>query len=268
MTTDQTPARILYIPHGGGPLPLLGDAGHGALVDFLTTIPARLGTPSAILVISAHWETDVPTLTGAARPELIYDYYGFPQETYTIRYPAPGDPALAERVADRLKTQGLSAQVDGQRGFDHGLFIPLKLMYPGADIPCVQLSMLKGLDPAAHIALGRAISALGQEGLLVVGSGLSFHNMRALLDPSLGDGHDEEAFHDWLIETCAGAELSPGQREQRLADWSRAPGARFCHPREEHLLPLHVCFGAAGDGTAQVVFDDKVMGRRAVGLLW
>ncbi|MFW5454852.1 DODA-type extradiol aromatic ring-opening family dioxygenase [Thioalkalivibrio sulfidiphilus] len=262
------PANILYLPHGGGPLPLMDDPGHAQLTAFLRHIPERLGRPDAILVISAHWETDIPTVTSGPSPALIYDYYGFPEETYQIQYPAPGDPLLADRVCASLSGHGIECRQDDERGFDHGLFIPLMLMYPGAYIPCIQLSLVKGLDPAAHIALGRALSSLLHVNLLVVGSGLSFHNMRALMDPGFGDKHDEQAFHDWLVETCTAPGLSGDERSQRLVIWSQAPGARFCHPREEHLLPLHVCHGMAADRPAEVVFDGEVMGRRAVGLLW
>jgi 4,5-DOPA dioxygenase extradiol len=263
-------ARILYLPHGGGPLPLLGDAAHAALAEFLAGVAARLGTPSSILLVSAHWEADVPTLTAAARPALIYDYYGFPEETYHIRYPAAGDPDLARRACDLLRAGGFEARQDAERGFDHGLFVPLKLMYPDAGIPCVQLSLLRSLDPAAHIALGKCLAGLREQNVLVVGSGLSFHNMRALLNPGVGDNRDVGAFHDWLIETCAAPGLSAAVRERRLTNWETAPAARFCHPREEHLLPLHVCYGMAAPATpaAEVVFDGQVLGRRAVALLW
>lgn len=261
---------VLYIPHGGGPLPLLGDPAHEVLVRFLKAVPGRLGRPSAILVVSAHWEADVPAVTAGAHPPLIYDYFGFPEQAYHIRYPAPGDPALAARVQTLLASAGLHERSEAERGFDHGLFIPLKIMYPEARIPCLQLSLLAGLDPGAHIALGRAIAALRDENVLVLGSGLSFHNMRALMDPGLKDDGATDAFHDWLIETCASTELDAAQRERRLLGWPDAPGARFCHPREEHLLPLHVCFGCAGVATpgAQVVFDGSVMGRRAAAFLW
>jgi 4,5-DOPA dioxygenase extradiol len=264
------PAPVLYIPHGGGPMPLMGDPAHRELTTFLGSVSGRLGAPTAILVISAHWETDVPVLTGAPHPALIYDYYGFPEQTYHIRYPAPGDPGLAARLQARLEAAGLDGRVDGERGFDHGLFVPLKLMYPGARIPCVQLSLLKGLDPAAHIALGRAMAAVREENVLVLGSGLSFHNMRAFMDTGMQDHGAVDAFHDWLVETCAAPHLEASEREARLRNWRAAPGARFCHPREEHLLPLHVCYGAACAQTpaAEVVFDGPVMGRRAVALLW
>jgi 4,5-DOPA dioxygenase extradiol len=261
---------VLYIPHGGGPMPLMDDPAHRDLVVFLKAVPARLGTPAAILVVSAHWETELPTVTGAPRPKLIYDYYGFPEETYRIRYPAPGDPQLANRLHGMLRSAGLEGQVDAERGFDHGLFVPLGLMYPDARIPCVQLSLLGHLDPGAHIALGRALAAVREDNVLVLGSGFSFHNMRALLDPRVGDPREVDAFHDWLIETCTSPELAPAERERRLIGWRDAPAARFCHPREEHLLPLHVCYGLASGRTpaAQVVFDGPVMGRRAVALLW
>ena len=264
------PAPVLYIPHGGGPLPLTGDPGHRELVAFLRAASSTLGTPSAILVISAHWETDVPMLTGAARPELIYDYYGFPEETYRIRYPAPGDPELADELQQRLQAAGLAGRVEPQRGFDHGLFIPLKLMYPEARIPCIQLSLLDSLDPGAHIELGRALAGIRDEGVLMLGSGLSFHNMCALMDPDMDDDGAADAFHEWLLETCTAPDLSAQDRERRLCAWQDAPGARFCHPREEHLLPLHVCFGAASAlaPAARVVFDGPVMGRRAVALQW
>jgi aromatic ring-opening dioxygenase catalytic subunit (LigB family) len=246
----------------------MDDPGHAQLTAFLRRIPERLGRPDAILVISAHWETDVPTVTAGAHPALIYDYYGFPEETYRIQYPAPGNPALAGRVCTLLSEHSTACRQDDDRGFDHGLFIPLKLMYPVADIPCIQLSLRKGLDPATHISMGKALSSLLDEDLLVLGSGLSFHNMRALMDPTHGDKQDEHAFHNWLVETCTARELAAEERLQRLVNWEEAPGARFCHPREGHLLPLHVCHGMAPDTPAEVVFDGEVMGRRAVGLLW
>ena len=151
---NQDNARVVYFSHGGGPLPILGDASHKAMVDFMHQLPAQLGTPDAILVISAHWEENAATLLGAQAPSMFYDYYGFPERAYEITYEAPGSPELANRIVDLLQKRDIPAGIDPQRGFDHGLFIPLKLMYPQADIPSLQLSLLRGLDPAAQIALG------------------------------------------------------------------------------------------------------------------
>jgi 4,5-DOPA dioxygenase extradiol len=265
-SVDQ--AQIVYFSHGGGPLPILGDPGHQAMIDFMQALPSRLRKPDAILVISAHWEERAATLLGAPNPPMFYDYYGFPPQAYEITYPAPGSPALAQRIAGLLGQHNVPARIDAQRGFDHGLFIPLKLMYPQADIPAIQLSLLQGLDPRAHIALGRALRSLLQENILVVGSGFSFHNMRAFSWQGMGDADPaNDAFQDWLIDVCAGP-IPQSEREGRLIDWAKAPSARYCHPREEHLLPVHVCFGMAADKAAQVVFDDRILGKRAVGLLW
>lgn len=260
-------AQIVYLPHGGGPLPILGDPGHQAMVDFMVQLPSQLTRPDAILVISAHWEESIVTLLGTPNPPMFYDYYGFPAEAYEITYPAPGDPALAERIAGLLEKVNIPAHLDTRRGFDHGLFIPLKLMYPEADIPTLQLSLLRGLDPAAHIALGKALRELLGENILVLGSGFSFHNQRAFFGQALGAPDPaNDAFQDWLVETCAGP-LSQEEREQDLIAWERAPHARYCHPREEHLLPLHVCLGMA-DKPAKLVFDDQILGKRGVAFLW
>jgi aromatic ring-opening dioxygenase catalytic subunit (LigB family) len=260
-------AQIVYFSHGGGPLPILGDPGHKAMVDFMTRLPSRLTKPDAILVISAHWEEDVATLLGAKSPELFYDYYGFPKKAYEITYPAPGSPGLADTIAGSLKSMNIAARIDSTRGFDHGVFIPLKLMYPEADIPSLQLSLLRGLDPAAHVALGKALHNLGNENILVIGSGFSFHNLNAFFgkDFSAPDPANE-AFQDWLIETCTGP-VSQAEREKRLIEWEKTPAARYCHPREEHLLPLHVCLGLA-QKPAQLIFDDRIMGKRSVAFLW
>jgi 4,5-DOPA dioxygenase extradiol len=264
---SENQAQIVYFSHGGGPLPILGDPGHKAMVDFMLALPSRLRRPDAILVISAHWEERVATLLGAPNPPMFYDYYGFPAEAYEITYPAPGSPALANRIAGLLGEHRVPARIDSERGFDHGLFIPLKLMYPQADIPSLQLSLLRGLDPAAHIALGKALRELMGENLLVVGSGFSFHNMRAFSWQAT-DAPDpaNDAFQDWLIEVCTGPIPQP-ERERRLIEWEKAPSARYCHPREEHLLPLHVCLGMA-DKPAEVVFDDRILGKRGVAFLW
>jgi len=260
-------AQIVYFSHGGGPLPILGDPSHKAMVDFMLQLPSQLRKPDAILVISAHWEESAATLLGAPTPPMFYDYYGFPDKAYEITYPAPGSPALANRVAELLHEGNMPARIDPKRGFDHGLFIPLKLMYPEADIPSLQLSLVRGLDPAVHLALGKALQPLLQENILVVGSGFSFHNMRAFSwqgmnapDPA------NDAFQDWLIEVCAGP-IPQSEREQRLIGWEKAPAARYCHPREEHLLPLHVCCGLAGR-PAKVVFDDHILGKRGLAFSW
>ncbi len=152
--------QIIYFSHGGGPLPILGDPGHKAMIDFMTALPVKLHIPDAIVVVSAHWEEKVPTLLGAENPPMFYDYYGFPEEAYEITYPAPGNPALAQRIVSLLEGKNIPARIDPSRGFDHGLFIPLKMMFPNADIPCIQLSLIRGLDAAAHIALGKALGAL------------------------------------------------------------------------------------------------------------
>ncbi len=260
-------AQIVYFSHGGGPLPILGDASHQAMLDFMAQLPARLTRPDAILVISAHWEESAATLLGAPNPPMFSDYYGFPDAAYRITYPAPGSPTLADRIAGLLQENQIPARIDPARGFDHGLFIPLKMMYPDADIPSLQLSLLRGLDPAAHIALGKALRAFAAENILVIGSGFSFHNMRAFSwqgedtpDPA------NDAFQDWLIEVNTGP-ASQAEREQRMIEWQKAPSARYCHPREEHLLPLHVCLGMA-DRPAELVFDDKILGKRSVAFLW
>lgn len=263
-----TPAPVLYIPHGGGPLPLLGDPNHQQLVDFLQWIPSSLGKPSAIVLISAHWEQEQATITSGATPELMYDYYGFPAESYRIQYPAPGAPALSKKIYALLQSAGIVARLDERRGFDHGLFVPLKIMYPEAEIPCVQLSLLAGLDPKAHISLGKALAPLRNEDVLIVGSGFSFHNLRAFFaSPSGMPDQRNEAFNGWLIATCTDERLSAEEREERLVAWEKAPHARYCHPREEHLLPLHICFGMA-QVKARLVFDQEVMGKKACAFLW
>lgn len=241
------PADILYLSHGGGPLPLLGDPRHADLVAQLTGLARRLRKPSAILVISAHWEASVATISAGSHPGLIYDYYGFPPESYSIRYPAPGEPRLAQRLQTALSQAGIEVRLDDRRGFDHGLFVPLKLIYPQADIPCVQLSLVDTLDAGTHLAIGRALQALDDGNLLVIGSGSSFHNMAGFRTSDRPEVQQYNAqFEAWLATTCCDRTLSETARAERLRHWEQAPGARFCHPREEHLLPLHVCCGLAG----------------------
>ncbi len=267
-------ARIVYIPHGGGPMPLLKDPGHDALINFLQSFSGRVERPEAILIISAHWEEVSPSLTSASAPDLIYDYGGFPPETYAIQYPAPGSPHLSREIAALLESQSISTRLDDQRGFDHGMFVPLKLMYPEADIPCVQLSLLNTLNAQDHIAFGKALAPLKEKNILIVGSGMSFHNLRSFFMPGLVSEEENLAFDSWLRETCVSEALTPKERENRLINWQQAPAALKCHPRPEHLLPLHVCFGIASDSSnetgvnAELVFSDEVMGRRVSGFLW
>lgn len=260
--------RALFLSHGGGPLPLLGDKAHSEMVSRLQEIAASIARPSAIIVVSAHWEEARPRATAGANPALIYDYYGFPEESYAIEYPCPGQPQLAGDIVGKLADVGIVAGLDESRGFDHGLFIPLKIMYPAADIPCVQLSLIKSLDPAEHIRIGRALQDLGDESLLLVGSGFSFHNMKAFFaaetDESRAMNH---AFENWLLETCSDCRLPEDERERRLINWESAPFARYCHPREEHLLPLHVCYGFAG-AACSAAYELQIMNKKSSMYLW
>ena len=265
--SPESNAQIVYFSHGGGPLPILGDPGHKAMVAFMANLSSQLRRPDAILVISAHWEERVATVMGAAHPAMFYDYYGFPAQAYEIKYPAPGSPELAEKIVGLLEKEGLPARIDAARGFDHGLFIPLKLMYPQADIPALQLSLLRGLDPAAHIALGKVLRGLKDQNILVTGSGFSFHNLSLFFGQSTGAPDPaNDAFQNWLIDVCGGA-ISQSEREQRLIEWEKAPSARYCHPREEHLLPLHVCVGMA-EKPGKVIFDDEILGKRSLAFSW
>jgi 4,5-DOPA dioxygenase extradiol len=260
-------AQIVYFGHGGGPLPILGDPGHKSMLDFLGRLPAMLEKPEAILVISAHWEETAATLLGAENPSMFYDYYGFPPQAYEIQYPAPGNPDLASKIAAELERHHIPARIDPERGYDHGLFIPLKMMYPKADIPCLQLSLLRGLNPGAHIALGNALRPFLSENILVVGSGFSFHNMGAFRWQGSGQADAaNDLFQDWLIDVCTG-DTTQTERERRMTAWAEHPSARYCHPREEHLLPLHVCLGMA-ESPAKLVFDDRILDKRNVGFLW
>ena len=252
---------VLYIPHGGGPCFFMDwtmgppDTWH-RMAEWLSHVPELVGTtPQALLVISGHWEEEPMAVTSHPSPPLLYDYYGFPEHTYQLKYPAPGSPALAQRVGELLKEAGFSSRNDAVRGFDHGVFIPFKLIYPDADIPLVQLSLRAGLNAEDHIRIGRALAALRHEGVLIVGSGMSFHNLRAF-GPAAGPVSDQ--FDEWLTNAVCAAD--PQHRHDRLAAWKQAPGARMAHPREEHLLPLMVAAGAAGNQQGRKLFQDRVMG--------
>lgn len=233
----------LFIPHGGGPCFFMPDPQGiwSRMEAFLRALPARLPEPPrAILVVSGHWEERAFSFGSAEAPSLIFDYYGFPPETYRLTWPAPGAPWLAERGAELIRAAGLPAAIDAGRGYDHGVFVPLKVAFPDADVPVVPMSLHASLDPALHLAAGEALTPLRDEGVLVIGSGMSFHNLRAMGDPRVAEPSKE--FDRWLTEA---AESDAVERAARLAGWQHAPWARLCHPREEHLLPLMVAAGAS-----------------------
>ena len=267
---SETLSPVLYLPHGGGPLPILGDKAHEKMVSFLKEITSRLGTPSTILVISAHWEEEIATITSGSHPGIISDYYGFPAEAYRIQYAALGHPQLTKEAFELITASGIPASLDEQRGFDDGLFVPLKLMYPEAQIPCLQLYLLKNFDPRKHIALGKAITPLRKKNILIISSGMSFHNLKVFFSREIDRSQENNEFNSWLIEACTSQALSPEKRKQQLIEWEKAPSARFCHPIEDHLVPLHVCYGVACAGTpiAEVVFNQEIMGKRVTSSLW
>ena len=254
-----------FISHGGGPWPWMKAQMGGAydrLEASLRDIPHQLGPvpPKALLMISGHWEEREFTVMATALPPMIYDYSGFPEHTYRIRYQAPGSPQTAERVRSLIATAGFPVNLDTERGFDHGTFAPLAVIYPAANVPVLQLSLRHGYDPKVHIAVGRALAPLRDEGILIVGSGLSYHNLREF-GPTAAVA--SAAFDQWLDETLV--RVSPAERVARLNAWDAAPAARKAHPREDHLLPLMVAVGAAGNDPGRRVYhEDHFMGGVAV----
>ncbi len=261
MSNEAARLPSLYIPHGGGPCffmdwtlgpPDTWDTMRDWLAGLIESLPVR---PKRLLTVSAHWECTVPTVSAAAAPELVFDYYNFPEHTYRLAWPAAGDPDLAGRIGELLQDAGIPNAADPERGFDHGVFVPLKVAVPEADIPTVALSLRDDLDPAFHMAVGRALAPLRAEGVLIVGSGLSYHNLRNMFAGR--DAGDSDVFDAWLTET---AEAAPAERERRLLKWADAPAARTAHPREEHLAPVFVASGAAADASGRRIFTDRVMG--------
>lgn len=254
-----------FVPHGGGPwpvlrLPMLPDAEAEPLAAYMRSIAAAPPqTPRALVVISAHWEERVVTVNTARAPGMLYDYGGFPEEAYSLKWPAPGAPDVAARAVELLTKAGLPTAENDRRGYDHGTFIPLMLAYPEADVPVVQVSLKHGLDPAEHLALGRALAPLRDEGVYLVGSGNSFHNLPAFFSRDQRLAPAATAFDTWLNETIA---LDAPQRDARLDAWAQAPDARTSHPREEHLLPLMVVAGAAGGDRGSVTWQGTMGGMK------
>lgn len=246
-----------FISHGGGPWPYMPEmqASNTALAASLADIPAQIGRkPEAILMVSAHWETaGTFKVMSASKPGMVYDYHGFPAHTYEVRYPAPGAPGLADRVLQLLRAADLPVQKDSQRGFDHGAFVPAFVMYPDADVPMVQLSIDAQYDPERHLALGRALAPLRNEGVLIVGSGLSYHNLRQIYG---GGAAASAQFDAWLQQTLLHSPVE--QRGQLLRNWENAPAARLAHPREDHLIPLMVAAGAAENEAAACVYHEAL----------
>lgn len=175
---------------------------------------------------------------------------------------------MAKRIHESLAQAGINATLDNQRGYDHGMFVPLTIMYPEAEIPCVQLSLVDSLDASVHLSIGQALKNLEWDNLLVIGSGFSFHNMRAFFDSNADVANvKNHAFEQWLTSTMSDKALSEEQRTQLLAQWEKAPFARFCHPREEHLLPLHVCYGMAGRASDEI-FEATIINKQSSMYLW
>ncbi|TYQ28698.1 dioxygenase [Pseudanabaena sp. UWO311] len=233
-----------FISHGGGPWPWMRQemSGLEQLEASLQAIPKEIEiTPKAVLVISAHWEERNFTVMSSAAPPMLYDYSGFPEHTYRIQYSALGSPSVASRIQELLQKAGFQADSDQFRGFDHGVFVPMFVAYPEANVPILQLSIRADYDPAAHIAVGRAIAPLRNEGVLIIGSGLTYHNLSLMIgQQAKASSH---LFDEWLTNVVCGSKSD--ERNYHLVNWSQAPSARIAHPREDHLVPLFVAVGAA-----------------------
>lgn len=250
-----------YIPHGGGPCffmdwnpPHAWDKMREFLAGFIDSGAEK---PKAILLLTAHWEEPEITVSVANAPKLLFDYYGFPPHTYQLTWPAPGAPELARRVIGLLRDAGIAVAEDRERGYDHGVFIPMKVARPEADIPVAMMSLRHDLDPAHHIKAGQALAALRDEGVLIIGSGMSYHNMAGFRSATAQNAAESQKFDDWLTDVVQG---DPSLRNAALTRWDEAPGGRASHPREEHLAPVFLVAGAAGADRGRRVYHERMNG--------
>lgn len=259
--------QIVYFSHGGGPLPILEDPTHEKMIEFMKKLPNKIKRPEAIIVFSAHWEEDKVTIQSGETPQIMYDYYGFPKEAYSLKYPCLGNKELANKVSELFDESNIENILDEERPYDHGSYIPLKMMYPDADIPVIQISLCHDLDPLTHLNIGKALRPLLDENILLIGSGFSYHNMYGF--DFKGENKEDSLnnkFQDKLIDLCC------NEKDYKLVwegfkNWENFIGARYCHPREEHLLPLLVCVGLC-EGLGTKVFDDYILGKRSTAFLW
>ncbi|KAF5009826.1 hypothetical protein FDECE_3985 [Fusarium decemcellulare] len=265
---------VIALSHGGGPMPVLGDPGHKDIIYSLKNrVPKllKLGTPDqprAIVLVTAHWSTDRPTISSGASHKLLYDYYGFPRESYALKYPAPGHPEIARELADALKAEGLEPELDDERGWDHGVFVPLLLVNPKADIPVVQMSVLDSEDPDSHFRMGAALAKLRASNVAVIGSGFaSFHNLRVMQSLMMAGPSQQAQFRGvsdtWnRALTDATLKKAKDERWNALRGWRKFPYADTMHPPRggEHFMPLLVCAGAAADGEETRRYSDEFAG--------
>ncbi|KAI4614710.1 uncharacterized protein J4E87_009305 [Alternaria ethzedia] len=260
------PAPVISLSHGGGPMPLLGDPSHAAITKSLKTkVPKilKLGTPEApkaIVLVTAHWSTSKVTVSSGSKHELLYDYYGFPPESYEIKHDAPGSPEVAEQVAQALKDAGIECEKDDKRPWDHGVFVPMKLIDPTAAIPIIQLSVLSSESPTQSYAIGRALSSLRTQNIAIIGSGFAtFHNLRLMFDGTSRNPEFKALNKEWSgAVTDAAMTESEQERERKFEHWRSWPGAYTMHPRggAEHFLPLIVAAGAAAGSKGRSYADD------------
>ena len=265
----------IFVGHGGGPLPILGDKGHAEMVKYIKKIPNLIKTPKEILIISAHWEETEFTILDNPNPNLLYDYYGFPQESYNLNYPIKLAGDLNKKLIKIFEKNQIVYKTNKKRDFDHGVFIPLMLMYPKLDIPVTQISMMNSLNPKEHIKLGEALAELSNEGVLIMGSGMTFHNMSSFFSkPDSASMAKANSFHEYLKNIFIeeknennNEEISKKERMQKLENWKKAEGAKFSHPREEHLAPLFVAAGASLEGKG-IVNEYYLMGFKILNVVF
>ena len=254
MTSTQERQPAIYIAHGGGPWPYMEQAGgqHDSLRTHLEALPASLPRqPDAVVIVTAHWEAPEFTVSSASQPSMIYDYGGFPAHTYEVVYAAAGAPDIARRIIELGAEHGI-AVADSDRGFDHGVFVPLVVSWPAADVPVVSVSLRNGLDPAEHIAFGAALETLRDDNIVVIGSGLSVHDLSFRITSA-----QSAEFDAWIEDTM---HLPADERAAGIARWADAPNGRAAHPREEHLLPLMTVIGAGGDDPVTRTYRGELYG--------
>jgi aromatic ring-opening dioxygenase catalytic subunit (LigB family) len=250
-------APSLFVNHGGGPNPVLGEVNNLEIAESLREVDKVIDfeQTKAIILVTAHWEEDIISISSNDRHDLLFDYYNFPPESYHYKYEGKGDPELARKIHVQLSKSGLISTLDDKRGWDHGVFIPMMLIRPEADIPIVQLSILRNQNAKMHYDIGKVLYGFRKEGIAIIGSGLSYHNMARFRDTrTVNDGIIEnKEFNDFLTEVCTGGE----DVRKKIVLWEDHPGAHGSHPKSQadHLMPLIVAAGAGGPGKGRKVFD-------------